>query len=63
MHEQKPEAHFTIATNVEAMEEDPTPEASGMPLNLSSVVKMIVIEEKTTTTIVEADTNAFLNST
>jgi hypothetical protein len=32
---QKPEAHFTMATNNEAMEEDPTLEASGMPLDLA----------------------------
>jgi hypothetical protein len=59
---QKPEAHLTMATNNEAMEEDPTLEASGMPLDLAGAVKMIATEENISTTLVEADTDAFLDS-
>jgi hypothetical protein len=59
---QKPEAHFTMATNNEAMEEDPALEAFGMPLDLVSAVKMIATEENTSTALVEADTDAFLDS-
>ena len=44
------------------MEVDPTPEASGMPLDLASAVKMIAIEEKTSTAEVETDTDAILYS-
>jgi hypothetical protein len=62
MHKQKPEAHFTMATDNEAIEEDPTLESFGMPLDLASVVKMIATEENTSTTLVEADTDAFLDS-
>jgi hypothetical protein len=62
IHKQKPEAHFTMATNNEAMEEDPTLEASGMPLDLAGAVKMIATEENISTTLVEADTDAFLDS-
>ena len=60
--QQKPEAHFTMATNNEAMEEDPTLEASGMPLDLAGAVKMIATEENTSIALVEADTDAFLDS-
>jgi hypothetical protein len=62
MHKQKPEANFTMATNNEAMEEDPTLEAFGMPLDLASAVKMIATEENTSTALVEANTDAFLDS-
>jgi hypothetical protein len=62
MHKQKPKAHFTMATNNEAMEEDPTLEALGMPLDLASAVKMIAIDENTSTSLVEANTDAFLDS-
>jgi hypothetical protein len=62
MHKQKPEAHFTMATNNEAVEEDPTLESFGMPLDLASAVKMIATEENTSTALVEADTDAFLDS-
>lgn len=51
-----------MATNNEAMEEDPTLEASGMPLDLAGAVKMIATEENISTTLVEADTDAFLDS-
>jgi hypothetical protein len=45
IHKYKHEAHFTMATNNEAMEEDPTLEASGMPLDLAGAMKMIATEE------------------
>jgi hypothetical protein len=51
-----------MATNNEAMEEDPALEAFGMLLDLASAVKMIATEENTSTALVEADTDAFLDS-
>ncbi|PWZ30159.1 hypothetical protein Zm00014a_033295 [Zea mays] len=55
-----------MATNNEAMEEDPTQTKyashQSMPLDLAGAVKMIATEENISTTLVEADTDAFLDS-
>jgi hypothetical protein len=51
-----------MATNNEAIEEDPTLESFGMPLDLAGAVKMIATEENTSIALVEADTEAFLDS-